>query len=61
MNKKLSTYHKLEGSSMKLDEIMKNQRVLDINFGLGFKEGEPSNGPKATNAKSIKTEEKIKG
>lgn len=58
MNKKMSTYHKLEGSSMKLDEIMKNQIALDIKFILGFEEGEPSNGPKVSNVEFVKIEQK---
>jgi len=42
MSHKISEYHKLEGGSLKLDKILKNQRSLSIKFGLGFEEGKTS-------------------
>jgi len=36
MSHNISEYHKLEGGSLKLDEILKNQRSPSIKFGLGF-------------------------
>lgn len=45
-NQKINTYHKIERISIKLDEILKNQRALNIKFGLGFEYGE-SNQPKS--------------
>ena len=38
----ISEYHKFEGGSLKLDEILKNQRSPSIKFGLVFEEGKTS-------------------
>jgi len=46
MNQKIKSYPKLEGSSMKLDEILKMQRAPNIKFILVFEHGESSNEPK---------------
>ena len=36
MNHKINSYHNLEETIPKLDEILKQQKILEINFGLGF-------------------------
>lgn len=42
MSHKISGYHKLEGGSLKLDEMLKSQRSPNIKFILGFEEGHTS-------------------
>ena len=57
VNHKISEYHKLEEGSLKLNEMLKNQRAPNIKFGLGFEEGQTS---KDANKKSeIKEEKKL--
>ncbi|KAJ8642792.1 hypothetical protein MRB53_004540 [Persea americana] len=48
-NQKLKTY---EGS-IKLNEIMKNQRPSHIKFGLGFEKGESSTKPDSSHVEKI--------
>ena len=55
MSYKISKYHKLKGGSLKLDEMLKNQRSPNIKIGLGFEEGKTS---KDVNKKSKIKEEK---
>jgi len=45
-NQKIETYHKLEGGTTKLNELIENQRTPNIKFSLGFTEGETSKAPK---------------
>lgn len=39
MNHKINSYHKLEATTPKLDEILKKKKIPKINFGLGFSKG----------------------
>ena len=57
MSYNISEYHKLEGGSLKLDEMLKNQISPNIKFGLGVEEGQTS---KDVNKKSeIKKEKEL--
>ena len=42
MSHKISGYHKLDGGSLKLHEMLKSQRLPNIKFGLDFEEGQTS-------------------
>ena len=39
---KFKTYHKFEGSSKRLDEILENQIPSNVKHGIGFEKGESS-------------------
>ena len=40
--KNFKTYHKFEGSSKRLDEILENQIPSNVKHGIGFEKGESS-------------------
>ena len=59
MNHKINSYHKLEATTPKLDEILKQQKIPKINFGLGFSKGESSKTTKISYAEAAKAKGKI--